>query len=102
LCERGARNLDPVVKGQAADDLNRRVLDRCENSAQSDQRLELDALDQMHENVVEDLNLFFGERGGIVDEKLGDTMQYFAASGRIVTPDGGVQFVNEWRCTAHY
>jgi hypothetical protein len=73
---------DLVVICELADELGRRFVDRRQTCAELRQRLVLDPLDQMDQDIIEYLNLLFVEPVGIIEKQIGDAPQRFDPLGR--------------------
>jgi len=69
------RDLDVLVPRQAADGLDRRIVDRGEPPAELDQGLALDLADQEAQDVVENLDLLVVQALGVVEEEVGHPSQ---------------------------
>jgi hypothetical protein len=92
---------DIVVQGEPSDRLDRRVLNRCEHLAEPDQRAQFDALDQMHQHIVEKLDLFFGERIGALEEEIRDAQRNVASPSGIPVSERVPELRDEGRCDLH-
>ena len=68
-------DLDVLVARQAADGLDRRIVDRGEPAAELDQGLALDLADQEAQDVVEHLDLLVVQALGVVEEEVGHPPQ---------------------------
>ena len=79
LREDRARDLDLVVLREPAHHLDRGVVDRRKVPAQLGERADLHALDQVHQNIVEDLDLLLVEPVAVVQEQIRHPPQRFDA-----------------------
>ncbi|MFN3348401.1 MAG: hypothetical protein ACK41X_05505 [Pseudorhodoplanes sp.] len=71
---------DFVIEGQPADYGCRRIADGREHFAQSDQRAQFNALDQVHQHVVEKLNLLLSKGVGAFKEQVSNPKSNIASS----------------------
>ncbi|WP_249142329.1 hypothetical protein [Bradyrhizobium sp. AUGA SZCCT0160] len=87
-----ASDRDFIVPCEVLNDLERRIVERCQPLAELGSRPCLDASDQKAEHVVKHLDLVFAEAFAVIEEEIGDLTQGFDASGWRSTPYGIFEF----------
>src|ERR1700722_14094533 len=95
-------NRDLVVAGALPNHLARRIIDRRQMPPQLDQRLGLDALDQVAKDVVEQADLRLIEAVGIVEKQVGDTPKRFDAFLGRAAFDRVLELDNQRLLRAHF